>query len=113
MGLAGAAQAAVDLATGAILGVPGGSELAVVTPPGGAPPVANVPVIVRYANDVVPHGRAGAQRTGAIVLIRRVNHPARPVVGTRVVRASRPDEILTLATIERTIAWWRAEATRG
>lgn len=113
MGLSGALQSAVDAATGALLGVPGGTEGAVVTPPGGAAPVANVPVVVRYTNDVAPQGRAGAQRTGAIVMIRRASFPSRPLAGTTIVRPSCPEETLTLKTVERTIAWWRGEATRG
>lgn len=113
MGLMGALQRATDLTTGALLGLPGGSEAAVLTPPGGAPPVANVPVVVRYTNDVAPQGRAGAQRTGAIVLVRRASYPTKPLEGTTVVRASRPSETLTLKKIDTTAGWWRGEATRG
>lgn len=112
MGLSGALQHGVDVATGALLGLPGGSEAAVVTPPGGAPPVANVPVIVRYVNDVKRQGVAGAQRTGAIVRLRRADYPTRPVAGTTVVRNGRPEETLELKTITRDAAWWKAEAVR-
>ncbi len=85
--------------------------MAVVSPPGGAPPVANVHVIVRYVNTTVrSQGRAGAQNTGAVVLIRRVNYPSRPVAGTLVETAA---AALTTKTVERTTAWWKCEATRA
>ena len=109
MGLSGAAQVGVDVATGALLGLPGGSVLAVVTPPGGAPPVADVPVIIRAVNSITPVGRAGAQRTGAIVRIRRVEYPTRPVHGTTVATGA---ATLTVQTAKRDAAWWRCEATR-
>lgn len=105
-------QRAVDRATGALLGKPGGSVLAVVTLPGGAPPVANVPAWVYYTNATAPRqGRAGSRRCGAIVRLRRVELPERPSAGTTVVRSSHPGEVLTLQSIATEAAWWRGEAT--
>ncbi len=109
MGLSGALQKITDQATGALLGLPGGSELAVVTPPGGAPPVANVHVILRFVNPVVRQGRAGAQQTGAALLIRRANFSTRPVKGTVVETAKAR---VLVQDVERTAAWWKCAVTR-
>lgn len=81
----------------------------VVTPPGGAPPVADVPAILAHVNGVAPAGKAGTQHTGAIICLRRIEYPARPAAGTRIATAARAYDV---QRAERTAAWWRCEVTR-
>lgn len=112
MGLSGDLQGAIDDATGALLGLPGGTVLVEVAPPGSAPPVADVPAVIRYANGTARElGRAGAQRTGAVVRLRRASHPTRPIPGSIVTVPE--GESLKIATVSAELAWWKCEATRA